>query len=204
MFSFFKKRKKGDTTVFWNWFVKNHKKLEAFIDEGANDMAIYGKLTEVMKDYNDILFPELTVGDKAKYRLIITPDGLKEGIEPTKALYDDKPDIPNWEVVKYRQPYDDFRIEMDGLSFDSEVLRILAQIDHEREMVDLAIYIPGMNNDEKKYKHLAFLYLDHVLGEFNVLTRVGHIDFEHLDEGGSVDGSITLIELRKLIEDNLY
>lgn len=204
MFDFFKKKKKGDEKAFWDWFVKNHKKLETFMQNGANDYAIYNKLSEAIKDYNELLFAELTGGKNGGYVLIITPDGIKDGIEPTRKLYDARLEIPNWEVVKFRQPWDDAKIELEGVSYDSAEIRVLAEIDQEREVADLRIYIPGMSNDEQKYQHLAFLYLDHVLGEFNVLTRVGYIDFEHLDEGSVVGGSISLLELRKLIEDNLY
>jgi hypothetical protein len=61
-----------------------------------------------------------------------------------------------------------------------------------------------MNKDEKKYQTLAFLYLDHILGEFNTITKVGSIVFRHLDEGKTIENSINLLQLRKLIEDKLY
>jgi hypothetical protein len=61
-----------------------------------------------------------------------------------------------------------------------------------------------MNNDEKNHQHLAFLYFDHILGEFNTITRVGYIDFHHLDENQSIENTINLTELRKLIEQELY
>jgi hypothetical protein len=61
-----------------------------------------------------------------------------------------------------------------------------------------------MNSNADGYKQLAFLYMDHIIGEFNSITRVGIIDFHHLDINQSVKESISLQELRKLIEDHLY
>jgi len=60
-----------------------------------------------------------------------------------------------------------------------------------------------MNLSEKKYQSLAWLYLDHILGEYNIITKVGYIDFYHLEKGEKVKGGITILDLRKLIEKEL-
>lgn len=204
--NFFKRKGNSKTPEekFWNWFVENKGRVENFIDSDHTDYSIYRKLTGEIQKYDRKLFPELTKNEDDKYVLIITPDGIKEGVEPTKNLAANCPEIDNWIIVKFRQPADGIVLNYKGLEYPSTDIEILAKIDHEREVVDINVFIRNMNKDEVLYQSLAFLYLDHILGEFNSITKVGFIDFHHLDENKKVENSISLQELRKLIAENLY
>ncbi len=206
MFNLFKRKNvfKTPEEKFWNWFVENKAKLEKFMDSDQRNFSIYNKLTTEIQKYNATLFPELTKTEDDKYVLIITPDGIKEGVEPTKKLVAECPIIDNWIVVKFRQPSDEIILNFKGLEYPPTDIEILPQIDNERDVVDINIFVRNMNKDEVLYQSLAFLYLDHILGEFNSITKVGYIDFHHLDENKKVANSISLIELRNLIAENLY
>lgn len=206
MFNLFKNKQasKNPEEKFWNWFILNKVKIEKFMDSELRDYSIYNKLTDQIKKYNDILVPELTKTEDDKYVLIITPDGLKEGVEPTKKLAEANPGIDNWVIAKFRQPTDKITLNFKGLEFPSSDIEILPHIDHEKEVVDIDVFIRNMNKDKELYQSLAFLYFDHILGEFNSITKVGYIDFHHLDEDKKVQDSITLLELRNLIAENLY
>jgi len=206
MFNLFKNKStpKNPEEEFWNWFIKNKNQVEKFMDSDFSDYSIYNKLTNKIKNYNDLLFPELTKTEDNKYVLIITPDGMKDGVEPTKKLAEQCPVIDNWVIVKFRQPTDEVVLNFKGLEYPSTDIEILPQIDHERDVVDINVFIRNMNKDEKLYQSLAFLYFDHILGEFNSITKVGYIDFHHLDKDKKVQDSITLLELRNLIAENLY
>ena len=206
MFNLFKRKDtfKTPEEKFWNWFVENKTKIEKFMDSEQRDYSIYNKLTSEIQKYHADLIPELTKSEDDKYVLIITPDGIKDGVEPTKKLAADCPVIDNWIIVKFRQPTDDIKLNFKGLEYRSSDIEILPQIDHKREVVDIDVFIRNMNKDEGLYQSLAFLYLDHILGEFNSITKVGYIDFHHLDENKKVENSISLLELRNLIAENLY
>lgn len=201
---FKKKLSKSPEEKFWDWFIGNKDKIEKFIVSGSKDYSIYNQLTAEIQKYNSILFPELTISNDEKYVLIITPDGIKEGIEPTQKLALACPVIENWTVVKFRQPCDEIRLNFNGLEYPSSDIEIFAEIDYKREVVDVEIFIRNMYKDEENYKSLAFLYLDHILGEFNSITKVGYIDFYNLDEGKTVENGITILELRNLIVKELY
>jgi len=206
MFSLFKR--KNDTRSpedrFWSWFIDNKGKIERFIDSDHSDYSIYRKLSAQIKNYNEVLFPEVTKTEDAQYVLIITPDGIKEGIEPTKMLAQAAPPLENWVIKKFRQPSDWIGLNFDGLEYPASDIEIIAELDMEREVVNIEVFITNMNEDEKKYQSLAFLYLDHILGEFNTITKVGYIDFHHLDKEKTVKDSITILELRNLIARELY
>lgn len=206
MLSLFRLRAKATSPEkkFWDWFLLNKKKIENFIDSEHADFSVYNLLTKKMKSYHDEIVPELTKTKDDKYVLIITPDGTKAGIEPTKALASAKPDIENWVVEKFRQPCDKITLNFKGLIYPSSDIEVLPHIDYEKEVVNIDVFIRNMNKDPNNYKNLAFLYLDHILGEFNTLTKVGYIEFHNLDHNKTVENSINLLELRELIANQLY
>jgi hypothetical protein len=200
MFEFLKRNKEEQ---FWDWFVKNKSEIEIFLDSKSTDYTIYKALTKKLKNYNSILFPELTKTENNKYVLIITPDGNSEGIEPTKVLYREHPEIENWIVKKYRQPCDEIRLNFDGIEYPSSDIEIIPEFDNA-DKVNLNLFVRNLTKDENRYKSLAYLYLDHILGEFNTITKIGYVNFYHLDEDKRVKGGIGILTLRKLIEDKLY
>ena len=199
----FNLRKSDKEKDFWNWFVKNKSEIEKFIDSDFSDYSIYNQLTRKLKPYSSILFPELTKNENDEYVLIITPDGDEKGIEPTKKLFDKHPKMENWLVRKYRQPCDEIGLNFDGVEYPSRDIEIIPEFE-DKDKVDLRIFVRNLNKDEKRYRSLAYLYLDHILGEFNSITKIRYVDFYHLDDGKSVKGGIGLLELRKLIEEKLY
>jgi hypothetical protein len=188
---------------FWKWFVDHKQALEDFINDPNRDYAIYHEMTEELQKFSELLYPEITVNED-KFILIITPNGISEGIEPTREVVAAAPKFDNWEFVRFRQPMDDVSLEQEGLRYESTEIEILPELDHERDKVNILVFIRNMNKDPRSYQTLAFLYMDHILGEFNVITKVGYIDFKHLEPEMAIADSISLIELRKLIEDNLY
>jgi hypothetical protein len=205
MFKLFKSKSKIPAEdKFWSWFVSNKSKLEQFIDSDHHDVSIYHELTRQIKKYNRHLFAELTKSVTNDYILIITPDGIKDGVAATKSLSDAHPVIDHWEIKRFRQPVDEILLNFNGVQFPSSDIEILPKINRERGLVDIEVFIRNMNNDENSYKSLAFLYLDHILGEFNTITKVGYIDFHNLEEDKTVDESISVLELRNLIASELY
>lgn len=205
MLNLFMQKFKSPEEKFWNWFIKNKSKIEAFIKSDKEDYRVYNQLSRKIKEYDNNLFAELTQTENDEYVLIITPDGMKESVPATKKLGESHPDIENWVIYKFRQPKDKFHLNIDGYEYPFSDILIYPEIDYERDKVDIEVYIRNMNRkNEKNYKQIAFLYLDHILGEFNTIMKVGYIDFYSLDEEETIEDRIGLIELRKLIEEELY
>lgn len=202
VFSLFNKKSKEEK--FWNWVLKNKNKLEYFINSNQEDYSIYNQLTNEIKKYNSFLFPEMTMTEKNEVVLIITPDGMQEGVLATQKLFDSKPELNNWVVKKFRQATDEVELNYDGVEYLSSNIQIVPELDKEREKINIKVFIMNMNLDEKGHQSLAWLYLDHILGEFNTITKIGYIDFYHSESDKRIDGGITILELRKLIEKELY
>jgi hypothetical protein len=54
-------KKKNPENEFWKWFVKNKSKIEKFIENPDNGYEIYNQLTGKIKEYNELLYPEITI-----------------------------------------------------------------------------------------------------------------------------------------------
>ena len=185
---------------FWNWVTRNKIELEDFISSDQEDYTIYNQLTKEMKRYNSVLFPEMTVSENDEVVMIITPDGMPEGVLPTEKLYDSRPDLNNWIIKKFRQSTDEIGLNYDGIEYPSSDIEVIPELDKERGKINIKVFIRNMNFDTNKHQTLSFLYLDHILGEYNTITKVGYIDFYHLEKDKSVENGISILELRKLIE----
>jgi len=192
--------KQSKEEKFWSWVSKNKTELENFIISKEKDYTIYNQLTKEMKEYDTTLFPEMTLTKKNEIVLIITPDGMSEGILPTEKLYDSRPKLDNWIIKKFRQATDEVSLNYDGIEFPSSDIKIVPELDEKRKKINIKIYIKNMNSNPDKHKALSFLYLDHILGEYNTITKVGYIDFFDLETYKSDAKEISILELRKLIE----
>lgn len=172
------------------------------MDSDRSDFTVFNQLTVQTKKVHAEIIPEMGFeGDN--YMLILSCDGIVEGIRPVQELAEKAPDIEGWVIKKFRQPFDNAQLNFDGLELKSDDIGIIHELDIDKEKVDITIFIKGYDSSDIRYQQLGYLYLDHIIGEFNVMTRVGYIDFDEWTEEGQDDYS-TLKELRLVIEDNLY
>lgn len=206
MFNFLKKKsnRSSKEQVFWKYFLDNRKLLQEFIDSNLSDHTAFNNLTDEIRNYSSLLFVELTKNNDGKYALVITPDGKPRGIPDAENLFNEKPHLDNWVFEKFRQPKDILKFKYDGLEYPSSDIQIYPEIDTESEKINIQVFIKNMDLDKEKYQTIAWLYLDNILGEYNSISKIGYVDFFNLDEGKTVEGGIAILELRKLIDRELY
>lgn len=199
MFNFLKRDKER---IFWKWFVKNKSRVEIFIQSDFSDYSTYKELSRKMKNYNSNLFPEITMTETNKFVLIITPDGNEVGIKPTENLFDSRPKIENWIIEKYRQPCDEIELNFEGINYSLNDIEVIPKFKDDGK-VDLNVFVKNIDRNKSKYENLAHLYFDHVLGEYNSMTKIECVNFHDLDQNKSNEKRIGLLELRKMMERNL-
>lgn len=204
MFGFLKKNTRTKEQKFWDWFIKNKVGLEKFITSDLTDYRLYNRLTREIKKCNPLLFPEMTISKDNKFVLIITPDGMRDGIVPTQNLFDKKPEVGNWIIKKFRQPLDTVELNFDGIEYSLSEIKVEHYVDYDREKVDIQVFVKGFDEKDTRMESLAWLYLDHVLGEYNTITKVGAVIFSDWKNVEKENDLLSLFELRKLIERELY
>ena len=189
---------------YWDWFVKNKTKLEEFIDSNQKDYSIYLELTSELKSYNELLNPELTGDEEGVYCFIVTPDGIREGVEPSTKIIYSGPEIVGWKFFRFRQAKDKFGIKINEVDVDIADIKILRKLDIENKGVDISVCFKNYEDTNSDFKTAGFLMLDHVVGEMNMLARVDAVDFLSWNDIPKQEETITLLALRKEIEEKLY
>ena len=204
MFEFLKRNKKTKERKFWDWFTNNKSGLEKFITSDLTDYRLYNRLTGEIKKYNALLFPEITISKDNKFVLIITPDGMPDGVVPTQNLFNEKPEIKNWIIKKFRQPLDTVELNFDGIEYALSDIKVKHYVDYDREKIDIKVFVKDFDKADSRKETLAWLYMDHVLGEYNTITKVGAVIFRDWKNIENENDLLSLLEIRKLIESELY
>jgi len=186
-------------SVFWNWFLSNKKMIEDFISsDHRDDYTPYETLTAKIKEYHPDVIPELTINKANDFVLIISCDGIRSGMQAVENLFAAAPQIDQWVIQKFRQPGAIIHLNFKGLFFKAEDIK--AKYFLNDGQVDIQLYIKGYTESDPRYKSLAFLYLDHLIGEYLTMTKIGAIDFKKIGLFTSTTDMKTLPELAEIIK----
>ena len=183
---------------FWDWFLTRKAEIEHFITSESDDYSLYNELTSKLNSYDDLVIPELTMDEDDNHVLILSCDGKRDGITAVEALYESAPAIAKWKIQKFRAPGHVIELNYQGLSFKSSDIKVKDEFDGIHH--NLELFIKGYSDTDDRYKALAFLYLDHLVGEYNVMTKIGQIEFRKLGLFTGTSNKISLQELRVAID----
>lgn len=116
--------------------------------------------------------------------LIATAHGGIERFPLLMQLVDAAPALQHHRVVAFRarSPQADFPIGMDGFELSTSEVLVALQPDNGQVALELrfAREIPADFADHAR--HMTFIMLDHVLGEYDFAVKVGAVDFVGEDE----------------------
>lgn len=164
-----KLRASDATSEFWSWFAGQARTFD--VKSPSHQAELGKRLQRINK--------ELTWGVSAGSNgeastLEISASGIPQLIPIVQAVVGASPDIPGWNFVAFRQPAETFSIKMGSneISPQSVYWDKLAETSGR---VDIALYLPLP--DHLARIKMGFIVLDHSLGEYLVMTRVGAIDF---------------------------
>lgn len=184
---------------FWNWFDENKALLEDLISEKSKSYEIYESLSDKLKQYNEFLIPEITVTRENKFVLVISCDGLKQGIPFVDSLTENLRNFDNWEVVKFRQPGPMKLIPLQGLNLKRNSIFLV----WEKTVTGkykITFYVKGYSSKNNSYEIGTLLHMDHTIGEYNAMTKVEGVEIKKLGLFQSKKGLKTLDEFRTEIE----
>jgi hypothetical protein len=158
--------------AFWNWFTDH-----------AQGLAKKPSLIDVMDEVQGELKKQhhgviAEIGPAGENRLLVlSADGDRKAFSMVQQLFAARPSVIGWKIVAFR-PREAKRpmptIEMNGRKLNPAALRYLAERNGEK--LDIQLYVPGYVIGEETVVLMAFLALDHTLGEYDVETKIGAID----------------------------
>lgn len=169
---FFAGREQTQTeTGFWQWFRFN----EGVLFEAEPDHGIYLTLGAELCKINPNFAFEIGPRNSDRRELVFSAGGIREVFPIVESLLAAAPDLPRWKFVKFRQRREPLDLEFDGLFISADSVSVSLQLDGPK--IGLTVFIPGYTKKaHDAYLSIAFLFLDHALGEYDVETRVGAVE----------------------------
>jgi hypothetical protein len=168
-------RQNSRESVFWQWFEANDARIFDF--EKDRDR-IFDELQEQLHRVHPDLTFEFGPKQDGKREFVISADGIKEAFPAVSALANAAPVLPRWKITKFR-PRRDFQspITLNGLTISPQQVQFTIEPDGEK--VAITTFIEGYTPAERlRYGSVIYLMLDQALGEYDVETKVGAIEFK--------------------------
>jgi hypothetical protein len=172
---------------FWKWFEQYSEKL--FSHENNN--AILDELRNQLHKINKNLTFEFGPNIQEKRDFSISADGIRDAFPFVEKLFDTKPLLPKWNIQKFRQRGDiSLIITINDVTLYPENIRYLL-FPYENK-IGLFLFIKDFDEKKDIFINLAYIFLDNALGEYDVETKIGGINFrdyntEYFEQSKSIE-----------------
>ena len=181
---------------FWEWFQSNE---AALFDFEKDQERVFKQLLAQLRKVNPDLVFEFGPNNNGRREFVISAGGIRAAFPAVESLYAAAPALPRWEFIKFRPRRAAMDISYAGISV--KATSVLVKITSLGAKADIILYFPEYSRaSHNAHMGIAFLFLDHALGEYDVETRVGKIDVRPLSDAPA--DSCTLEKL-PVIFDNL-
>jgi hypothetical protein len=164
-----------ETATFWREFAAAEATLQAL------------PLRERVEQANDLLAPhlqglalEMQGGpDDDVVELIVTAHGSIDKFPLLTQVVAAAPKLAHYRVTAFRErsTQPDFPIGMDGFELSTSDVLVALQQDNGQVALELRFARDIPHDFEDHARHMTFIMMDHVLGEFDFAVKVGAVDF---------------------------
>jgi hypothetical protein len=197
----FTQNKKGSQAEFWDWFVSNEARIWNIEHNTDKVIRLVG---EALDRFQPGLAFEIGMQiEDGKREFILSADGIRSNIPTVESLYLSAPVLARWRVIKYRQRSAfGGKIRMAGKEISAEDVRF--QTFNDGEKVGILIMFDDFTEERRnQFAGIGFIFLDKALGEQDVMTRVGFVDFAGPESNFYVDAR-RLPELPKAFDEYFH
>ena len=179
-FSIFNKESKEEK--FWNWFEKNQETYYSEIENLEIREEIFNELTKNLKKVNeDLVFEFSPIHENNVREFTISAEGMKELFPIVEKLIEKAPKLKNWKFNAFRQriPGDEFEIQYGDLKISYSDIYYRSENDNGKLGIELNI---KNYDDEAQTQNAIYILLDGLIGEYDVTTKIGWIEWVKLNE----------------------
>jgi hypothetical protein len=160
--------------AFWQWFAAHDARLHAV--RSSTDPLLDSLRAALGHVHADLTFE---LGPAAARReLVLSADGIRVAFPEVEALAAAAPVLSTWRVIKFRPrrtPLNSLRL--DGTEFSPARTRFVLVKD-EPGKVGIILFVEHYTKARHDYfANAGFLLLDEALGEYDMETKVGAVDF---------------------------
>lgn len=182
--------RKSPEKKFWDWFSENRENFT------SHDSSVLKPLAEKIHSIHPDLTFEFSLPKGGEREFVISADGIRGTIPAVEKLCAAAPDIVGWTIKKYRQrgQSDDIELQFGEIKFDSSDFYVT--LHRDGSSVGLTVFVRDTNrfSKEGQYQGAAWIFLDNAIGEYDMMTKVGFVEFAD----GSVESELPKYALRDL------
>ncbi|MDR2600403.1 MAG: hypothetical protein LBC73_09020 [Oscillospiraceae bacterium] len=157
---------------FWKWF----EKYSELIFDFENDLEkTFGLLSTELKKVDKNLTFEFGPVENNRREFILSANGLRESFGEVEKLFNQKPELEKWKMIKFRpRKESDCTIKINDMEISPKDIFYTLFADGEK--IGILVFIEKYNENIELYGQVTFLFLDTLLGEYDVETKVGAIE----------------------------
>ena len=181
---------------FWEWFLLNEAALYDL--ENSKD-PLLSELHQTLTQYYEGLTYQFSIkSPEGKKEFVISADGIAEAFPAVMSLVTAAPLFERWKIIAFRpRVSEEFELSMGTRVFTFDDFYFL----HAMDVATIALQMHIRDfEDTPEYQQAAFIILDNVLGEFDMETKVGHIEFMKLSEE-KISGLFNIRDLPHVVDD---
>lgn len=177
--------------AFWKWFTDHAATLRS---DGDLRKTMETISDEIEKSHPGV-FAEIGA-DGDNRTLVLSADGKRDLFPIVAKLYASRPTVAGWTIVAFRQRDEHpTTIELGDKKIDPATVKFVAT--EAAGKLDLEVFLPGFTTTDDMGQ-IAFVILDHVVGEYDMETKIAGIDFAPLDK--APPGAKMLPELAAVVD----
>lgn len=162
---------------FWNWFQKNSDRLYHF---ERDQQRVFDDLSQELAKVNPGLVFAFGPTKNGAREIIISADGISSIFPAVRSLVAAAPKMSAWKVIAFRPRVGaTTSVQFEGHTVAPTDMWYRSM--REGNKLGIVLYIRGYSKSmERQFQSAAFLHLDNALGEYDVATKIGSIDFKPL------------------------
>jgi len=184
--------------AFWQWF---ETKQDEYFQFEKNQTELFDSLDKKLSAIHPSITFVFGPVKEGKREFIISADGVKEAFIDVRQLVRAAPKFTKWEIIAFRPRLNPLvSVQFDGLIMDPDDIMIKYNYDKENKLIDLELYIKNYKESDQRFIGAAFIMLDNALGESDVETKIGAIEFKKLIQQKNNKNFIPLKELPNIVD----
>ena len=168
---------------FWSWFKENQKDYYSFVpgDLEERDRLFHALSEQLSRVHQDLTFEFSPVFEDGHREFVISAGGIRSAFPAVEALCSAAPTLPNWKITAFRprrQPL--MPVRTHAVQIEPRDVHYCLFRDG-RKVGIMLFHKDYSEHRAEEYGNALFLLLDSALGEYDVETKVGFIEFYNID-----------------------